>query len=744
MLLVINAVNTASKYFQVIGDVRSVLAAGDYIQVQQSTGNNGIYKLASVTFVSGYTRLTTVEAIPSSAVNGVIAGGVYELSFSNSSLSGKAPLIIAPFGTNTTTSLKFNGKASLNFGQWQQTNILRLLENFASNTAPTNPTIGQVWYDSANDNLKRYTSTGWSTDVNVDAGKLTFWDPSHTTANTKFILTGTEPTGLVSAGVTLYPAANPATGSSMFRITNAAGTPYFAVEYNGVTMSRNPLSVTSTSQSSLNGPATVNTSATGTVGLTVAKDIVVTGGDVVVDSGKAFKLTSGGSVTLTTAVTLRGTDTANSATILSTGGSILARFADAAITLNVSTTVPTLNATQGNITTLSVTGTGTIATIAGTTLGVTGTSTLNTANVTTLNVTGNATMAGISATTLSVTGTSTLNVANVTTLNVSGIGTVATAEVTTLNVGGTGTIATANITTGTVVGLTATNATVTGNATLANVAISGTATVAQAPTAATSIVNKTYVDGQISTREPTVASGAADRYYAGDKTWKRFPWDTLQTPAISNGVLTLDLAVPTGFKVALDQNVTSVVFVNAPSNRTIAFTIEWVQDSVGGHTVTWPASVVSEDGGNGHQPDLTPNSTTVQSFITTNAGAVIRMAGAAPVVQSFLLVVSAPTAALPSGADVDSFVMPHDFVITSIRGSLRQPQATGESITIDALVGGNSVLDAPLTFVNTERQAVQSAIADGEISAGTELVFSLAQGDGTARGLKITITGYSL
>lgn len=743
MLLVINAVNTASKYFQVIGDVTSVLAAGDYIQVQQSTGNNGIYKLASVTFSSGYTRLNTVEAIPSSAVDGVIAGGVYELSFSNSSLSGKAPLIIAPFGTNTTTSLKFNGKASLNFGQWQQTNILRLLENFASNTAPTNPTIGQVWYDSANDNLKRYTATGWSTDLNVDAGKLTFWDPSHATTNTKFILTGAEPTGLVSTGVTLYPAVNPANASSMFRITNAGGTPYFAVEYNGVTMSRNPLSVTSTTQSSFTGPATVNTSATGTVGLTVGKNIVVTGGDVVVDSGKAFKLATGGSVTLTTAVTLRGTDTTNSVTIQSTGGTTLARFADAAITLSANTTVPTLNATQGNITTLSVTGTGTINTISSTTLGVTDTSTLNTANVTTLNVTGNTTMAGISATTLNVTGTSTLNVANATTLNVLGIGTIATAEVTTLNVGGTGTIGTANITTGTVTTLTATNATVTGDATLANVSMSGTATVTQAPATSTAIANKGYVDGQINTREPTIATGDADRYYAGDKTWKQFPWSTLQTPAISAGVLTLDLSVPTGFRVTLDQNVTSVVFSNVPSDRTVAFTIEWVQDSVGGYTVDWPISLVSEKGVV-RQPDLTPDSITIHSFVSTGGGAAIRMIRGTPTMQTFLLTVSGPSEALPTGADVDSFVIPHDFTITSIRGSLRQAQATGDSIAVDTLVNGVSILGAPLTFANTERTAVQTAVVNGELLSGTELVFSLAQGDGTALGLKLMITGYHM
>lgn len=55
-------------------------------------------------------------------------------------------------------SLVFTGKGSANYGKIQQENLMRLLENFADNTAPDNPTIGQLWYDSTNQNLNLCTS----------------------------------------------------------------------------------------------------------------------------------------------------------------------------------------------------------------------------------------------------------------------------------------------------------------------------------------------------------------------------------------------------------------------------------------------------------------------------------------------------------------------------------------------------------------------------------------------------------
>lgn len=349
MFLLINAVNTASKYFEVLGDVTSMLSTGSYIQVLKSTGNNGIYKLASVAYSAGLTRLTTVEAIPSAVADGTIAGGVYELTFSDSAISGKTSLVIAPWATDTTTSMKFNGSASLNYGQYQQQNILRLLENFAASVAPTNPTIGQHWFDAANSVIKVYTATGWSSDVNLESGSLSFKDPQHPTANTKYFITAAEPAGKTASGVTLYPALNPTAGQAMFRIVDAAGVVYFEVDYNGKLVSLNPLNITATTDSTFLNSVSVNTGGGAASGLNVKNNVTLTTGDVIVDSGRSFKTATGGLITLTNTVTLKGVTPTNGVLIQASTTANLTQFGDTLVTFYVpiSATSATVSSTLG-------------------------------------------------------------------------------------------------------------------------------------------------------------------------------------------------------------------------------------------------------------------------------------------------------------------------------------------------------------------------------------------------------------
>ncbi|MDL2200815.1 hypothetical protein QQF45_17375 [Halopseudomonas aestusnigri] len=75
-------------------------------------------------------------------------------------------------------------------------------------------------------------------------------------------------------------------------------------------------------------------------------------------------------------------------------------------------------------------------------------------------------------------------------------------------------------------------------------------------------------------------------------------WDTLATPAISAGALTLDLSEPSLFAVTLDQNITTLSFANLPAGKAPAFAVAFTQDATGGRTVAWPASVI------GTPPDI--------------------------------------------------------------------------------------------------------------------------------------------
>jgi hypothetical protein len=86
----------------------------------------------------------------------------YTLNWSNNNL--KAPFTLLGGTTNTTTSsLTLVGKGFLNWGEPIQENLLHILENFASDTAPAYPTLGQLWYDSTLKVLKVYIAAStWS------------------------------------------------------------------------------------------------------------------------------------------------------------------------------------------------------------------------------------------------------------------------------------------------------------------------------------------------------------------------------------------------------------------------------------------------------------------------------------------------------------------------------------------------------------------------------------------------------
>lgn len=75
---------------------------------------------------------------------------IYSVKYSDQSVDpvNKKPFTISPGAWDTTTSLTIPGQAAALYGEHIAENFLYLLENFASSTAPVNPTVGQIWYDS--------------------------------------------------------------------------------------------------------------------------------------------------------------------------------------------------------------------------------------------------------------------------------------------------------------------------------------------------------------------------------------------------------------------------------------------------------------------------------------------------------------------------------------------------------------------------------------------------------------------
>ena len=77
---------------------------------------------------------------------------------------GNVIAIVADGTVNTTaTNLALVGRAVTDYGTYENENYVYLLENFANSTAPTQPILGQLWYNSSTDVLSAYNSANtWS------------------------------------------------------------------------------------------------------------------------------------------------------------------------------------------------------------------------------------------------------------------------------------------------------------------------------------------------------------------------------------------------------------------------------------------------------------------------------------------------------------------------------------------------------------------------------------------------------
>jgi hypothetical protein len=83
-------------------------------------------------------------------------------------IPGKTQIVLPQKTTDSTsTSLTLTGKGLPNYGEIQQENFIRLLENFASENPPSHPTIGQLWYNAGQNILY----------MRIDPGMFGFMQP---------------------------------------------------------------------------------------------------------------------------------------------------------------------------------------------------------------------------------------------------------------------------------------------------------------------------------------------------------------------------------------------------------------------------------------------------------------------------------------------------------------------------------------------------------------------------------------
>lgn len=111
-----------------------------------------------------------------------------------------------------------------------------------------------------------------------------------------------------------------------------------------------------------------------------------------------------------------------------------------------------------------------------------------------------------------------------------------------------------------------------------------------------------------------------------------------------------------------------------------------------------------------------------------------------------IIAVSDETTALTTGTAKVTFRMPYAMTLTSVRASLTTAQTSGSIFTVDINESGSTILSTKLTIDNTEKTSTTAAtaavISDTALADDAEITIDIDQvGDGTAKGLKVTLIG---
>jgi len=124
------------------------------------------------------------------------------------------------------TSLTLIGRNYANYGQLIANNLVKLVENFAYTSSPSNPLAGQLWWNTSDKRLRVYTGTAFkivssctaqtSAPTTTVAGDL-WWD---TTYSQLYIYNGTDPYS--AAGWILVGPQRDGSGAIWEQITDTA------------------------------------------------------------------------------------------------------------------------------------------------------------------------------------------------------------------------------------------------------------------------------------------------------------------------------------------------------------------------------------------------------------------------------------------------------------------------------------------------------------------------------------------
>lgn len=82
--------------------------------------------------------------------------------------NGSVVATVQDAALDNTTDLTFLGRNYAGYGEVQNENFLKLLENFSNTTPPAKPIEGQLWFDSRNKKINFYDNTNWKSVANLE------------------------------------------------------------------------------------------------------------------------------------------------------------------------------------------------------------------------------------------------------------------------------------------------------------------------------------------------------------------------------------------------------------------------------------------------------------------------------------------------------------------------------------------------------------------------------------------------
>jgi hypothetical protein len=138
---------------------------------------------------------------------------------------------------------------------------------------------------------------------------------------------------------------------------------------------------------------------------------------------------------------------------------------------------------------------------------------------------------------------------------------------------------------------------------------------------------------------------------------------------------------------------------------------------------------------------------TASANLTVSSATVLDRQASTGLPVDLVVAASDETTALTTGTAKVTFRSPFAFTITSVRASLSTTQTGGSILTVNIKESGTTIFSTKLTIDNGEKTSTTAAtppvVSDAAIADDAEITIDIDQvGDGTAKGLKVTIKGY--